>query len=183
MKLFLVRHGETEENISGILTGQTHGTLTEKGREQGKELANALRGIKFDHIYTSDLKRCEDVAKQIIEFHPNTPLSFTKELRERNLGVLQGKPISSVDWESLTDDQKPENGESRNELRSRAINFVDHLYRQHQNENVLLISHNGWIRQVISHFKGVHAKDIAKVNNAQVIEIQVSDGLVGIIIN
>lgn len=186
MKLFLVRHGETEENLAGILMGHHHGVLTEKGKTQAKETANALKNHKFAHIYSSDLDRCVDTAELIKEFHPDTPLTFTKELRERNLGIFQGRKNNTVDWDALPgegDDKKPENGESISELKVRALDFIRELYDKHPNENILLVSHNGWIKQIISHFTGIPSKDIAKVGNAQVIEVEVGIDLTGSILN
>jgi len=185
MRLFLVRHGETEENVAGILMGHHHGVLTEQGKRQAEETAEALKNNHLSHIYSSDLNRCVDTAELIKEFHPDTPLTFTKELRERNLGVLQGKPSASVDWEGLPgeeDDKKPEGGESIAELKVRALDFVSKLYEQHPSDNILFVSHNGWIKQIISYYTGTHSKDIAKVGNAQIIEVEVNEGLTGRII-
>src|SRR3989344_5102250 len=176
MKLFLVRHGETKENEAGVMMGHHHGILTEKGKEQARETALALKDKKLDHIYSSDLNRCVDTAEIIKEFHPDTPLTFTKELRERNLGILQGQRAKEVDWTKMTGDAaglgKMEGGESIDELKERALDFIKQLYEQHPNDSILLISHNGWIKQIISHFTGVHSKDIEKVGNAQVIEVK-----------
>jgi broad specificity phosphatase PhoE len=186
MNLFLVRHGETKENEAGILMGHHHGILTDKGKQQARETAELLKGHKLSHIYSSDLARCVDTAEFIKEFHPDTPLTFTKELRERNLGALQGQPATSVDWDGLPgegDDKKPENGESIAELKVRALAFIETLYKQHSTESILLVSHNGWIKQVISHYTGVHSKDIEKVGNAQVIEVEVGENLTGKLIS
>jgi broad specificity phosphatase PhoE len=183
MKLFLVRHGETKENEAGIMMGHHHGILTEKGKDQARETALALKDKKFDHIYSSDLNRCMDTAEIIKEFHPDTPLTFTKELRERNLGILQGQKAKEVDWMKITGDAlgqgKIEDGESIAELKSRALNFVEQLYGQHPNDSILLISHNGWIKQIISHFTGTPSADIPKVENAQAIEVEVGPNLSG----
>lgn len=186
MKLFLVRHGETRENEAGVIMGHHHGVLTDKGKEQAKETALALKDKKFDHIYSSDLNRCVDTAEFIKEFHPDTPLTFTKELRERNLGVLQGQKAKEVDWIKMTGDAqgqgKPEEGESIPELKVRALEFVGKLYDQHPDDSILLVSHNGWIKQIISHYTGIHSADVPKVDNAQVIEIEVGPNLTGKII-
>lgn len=186
MKLFIVRHGETEQNLAGILTGQIDGKLTEKGKAQGKEVALALSTYTFSHIYTSDLSRCTYIAERVKEFHPTIPLTIAKELRERSLGVFQGQHNKSVDWDSLPgdyDNRKPENGESVTELKTRALNFVRKLYTNHKYENILLISHNGWIKQIISHFSNIPSKDVSKVENAQVIEVEVDEGLSGKVLN
>ncbi len=186
MKIFLVRHGETEENVAGLLMGQHQGVLTEKGKTQASETAGMLKDYTFAHIYSSDLNRCVDTAEIIKEFHPDTPLTFTKDLRERHLGIFQGQPHISVDWEALPgtwDDKKPENGESVAELKKRALDFIEYLYTIHPSESILLISHNGWIKQIISHFSGVPSKEVGKVENAQVIEVEVGENLEGKILN
>lgn len=186
MNLFIVRHGETKENEVGILMGHHQGILTEKGKQQARETAQLLKNERFTHIYSSDLARCVDTAEFIKEFHPDTPLTFTKELRERNLGVLQGQLAASIDWDSFPgdwNDKKPENGESFRELSERALKAISELYKKHPDDTLLLISHNGWIRQVIAHFAEVPSKDIPKVDNAQVIKIEVGKNLSGTIRN
>ena len=186
MKLFLVRHGETKENEERILMGHHHGILTEKGKEQAKATALSLKGYKLDQIYSSDLNRCVDTAEFIKEYHPDTPVTFTHELRERNLGNLQGKKSASVDWDGLPGDgdhKKPENGESIAELKIRALDFVKRLYEQHPNDSILLVSHNGWIKQILSHFTGVHSKDIHTIENAQIVEIEIGKNMTGRILN
>ena len=182
MKLFLVRHGETEENVVGILLGHHHGTLTELGKQQAKEAANKLKNYNFSHIYSSDLNRCVDTTEYIKEFHADTPLTFTKELRERNLGVFQGKSKKLVDWDILPGDEihkKPENGESMFELKVRVLDFIKELYNQYPHDIILLISHNGWIKQVISHITGVSSVDITNVSNTQIIEVEIHEDLTG----
>lgn len=186
MKLFIVRHGETEQNASGILTGQIDARLTEKGKTQAKEIALVLKEYTFSHIYSSDLVRCVDTATSIAEFHPEVPLTITEELRERHLGIFQGQHNTSVDWDSLVgdyDNRKPENGESVAELKTRALDFVAKLYQEHKDENILLVSHTGWMKQIISHFAGIPSKDVSKVENTQVIEVEVGEGLSGKVLN
>jgi broad specificity phosphatase PhoE len=186
MKLFLVRHGETEENLAGLLMGQDHGVLTEKGKAQAKETALKLKEYTFAHIFSSDLNRCVDTSLFIKEFHPETPLTFTPELRERHLGVFQGKHHTSVDWESLPgaeDDKKPEGGESVSELKTRVLDFVKKLYDQYPDETILCVSHNAWIKQIVAHYMNTRSLELPKINNAQVIEVEVEDNLGGRIVN
>jgi len=49
---------------------------------QAKKLANRLKEEKIDHVYSSDLARTVDTVKEIIKYHPNAQIQFTKELRE-----------------------------------------------------------------------------------------------------
>ncbi len=66
MKLILVRHGETEENKNLILIGgECQGTLSEKGKQQAKEMALKLKDVRIDVICSSDLARVVDTASEI----------------------------------------------------------------------------------------------------------------------
>ena len=91
MKLIITRHGETEENKADIMQGHLPGRLSLVGRKQAKKVALRLKNEKIDFIFSSDLTRASDTAKEIAKFHPKTPITFVKELRERNLGEFQGK--------------------------------------------------------------------------------------------
>ncbi len=95
MKLLITRHGETKENVKGIVQGHLHGNLTEKGIHQAEKLALRLKNEKIDHIYSSDLRRAADTAKLIAKYHPDTPLEFVKELREKTKVVFKGKLVKN----------------------------------------------------------------------------------------
>ena len=64
MIIYIVRHGQTEENLQRILQGHMPGTLTEKGKEQVRKTAELLakEGVKFTKLVSSDLKRAMDSA-------------------------------------------------------------------------------------------------------------------------
>ncbi|MEJ2267962.1 MAG: histidine phosphatase family protein [Nanoarchaeota archaeon] len=83
MKLIIVRHGETEENLKKIWQGHLQGKLTKKGIEQAKKLANRLKDEKLDVIFSSDLDRASDTAKEIAKFHSEVPIYLVEDLRER----------------------------------------------------------------------------------------------------
>ena len=57
LRVYLVRHGETNENRSGIIQGQLDTELNEDGIKQSGRLAHALKDIHFSAAYCSDLKR------------------------------------------------------------------------------------------------------------------------------
>src|SRR5690606_30559966 len=104
MKLIITRHGETEENVAGILQGHLPGKLSARGIEQAKKLALRLQNDKIDFIYSSDLDRAADTAKEIAQYHPNAKIEFVENLRERNLGEFQGRKRSEFAWDAK--DQK-----------------------------------------------------------------------------
>ncbi|HLC32692.1 MAG TPA: histidine phosphatase family protein [Candidatus Nanoarchaeia archaeon] len=146
MRLLLTRHGETEENKKGILQGWRQGTLTEKGKSQAKRLAQKLKDIHIDVIYTSDLKRCLDTARIIAQYRPNTIVIATKDLRERGLGVFEGRKVGREDWDALPGDfynNRPKGGETYCEVWKRIKRFYARLLKMYGSETVLVVSHGG----------------------------------------
>ena len=154
MKLYVVRHGQTEENASGIVQGHNHGTLSSLGIEQSKLLATRLREIQFDAIYTSDLRRALETAQSIAQFQ-HTRVEQNVLLRERNGGVFQGRPLAEL---GLAEQQSglskadftPPNGESYRDLQARVILFLNGLKVHDQHETLLIVSHGRWIRMLLA---------------------------------
>ena len=73
--------------------GQSPGTLSELGKQQVKDVAEKLKAVKFDVIFSSDLKRCTDTAEAVCVYHKNVPLIYEKSLREVSFGKFEGFPI------------------------------------------------------------------------------------------
>ena len=126
--LYLVRHGETKENVANILQGHMPGELTERGIEQARQLCKKLQSVRFDALVCSDLKRCVDTAAILNEPHGLTP-EYTPLLRERDWGehtgqnILAGRSSSGqprpflpgADWSSnvQADARRSPNGQRR----------------------------------------------------------------------
>jgi broad specificity phosphatase PhoE len=159
MQIYLVRHGQTEENATGIIQGWNPGKLSPLGIEQAERLAQRLKAIRFDAIYSSDSGRAADTALIITRFH-DTPIRFTEQLRERNMGVFQGRHFDAFNQaqaqSSLSDqDFKPEAGESLKELRHRALTFVQSLCEPHLRQTILLVAHGRWNTMLLGAASGL----------------------------
>src|SRR5438477_2725836 len=89
MKLFAVRHGETEWNLERREIGQLDSHLSPRGILQAQRLAKRLSGINFDALYTSDLGRAVQTA-EIIGLECHKSVTVDAGLRERHMGVFQG---------------------------------------------------------------------------------------------
>ena len=170
MRLIITRHGETEENKLGILQGHLPGKLSDLGKIQAEKLAKRLKDEKIYFIYSSDLARASDTAKEIAKFHPGIPIEFTKDLRERNLGELQGQKIFDLtNLDFLTEDIK--NAETLENLYIRAENFLNNLVLKHKLDTVLFIGHDLINRTLMTVIFGKTYKDINDVellNNTSV---------------
>lgn len=166
MRLIITRHGETIENKQGIMQGQLQGNLSENGKEQAKKLSERLKNEKIDFIYSSDLARAAHTAKEIAKNHPTTPIQFTKELRERNMGEYQGKKINEFEKQkegSMTY-KKPEKGESIEEFYERSNKFLHDILHKHKKDVVLLVGHNGINKAIIGQIMN---KNLAEMINIE----------------
>lgn len=94
ISLFLIRHGQTESNAAGIITGSTDVFLSEEGREQARLLGEEICGTKFDCIYASGLIRSQETAYLIKSKSRHELPSFVINplLRERDFGSWEGRP-------------------------------------------------------------------------------------------
>ena len=59
MKIYFVRHGETEWNVKKIFQGVKDSPLTSLGKEQARKLKNRLNQLDFDYFYSSPLGRAK----------------------------------------------------------------------------------------------------------------------------
>ncbi|MFO7992331.1 MAG: histidine phosphatase family protein [Thermoplasmata archaeon] len=174
MKLIIARHGQTQENIEGILQGHLPGTLSKKGIRQANKLAERLKKENIDHIYSSDLARAADTAQIIAEFHPKVPLKFTEKLRERDAGELQGMNLKGRDW--LIKD--PVGGETVQQLYDRANDFLNKIKENHPNQTILLVCHGGIGKALYAAIKNQgtpHIKATHDLKNASITIIKIED--------
>lgn len=168
MRFILTRHGETEENKRGIIQGQLPGKLSDRGKEQAKKVALRLQHETIDYIYTSDLARASDTAKEIAVYHPHVPLILVPELREMNLGEFQGKKAPALGWDlhSQTPLVQLKKGEDLHRLYHRAVTFIHGLLKRYPPETtILLVGHNGINRALIAVLTGKRAEDIRSMEN------------------
>ncbi|MEY3509337.1 MAG: hypothetical protein RLZ21_1094 [Pseudomonadota bacterium] len=92
-----VRHGETNWNAERRMQGHIDIPLNTTGMGQAKRLANALTQTKhsFDAIYSSDLERALHTANAVANAL-SLAVQTTPQLRERNVGQLQGLLLSEA---------------------------------------------------------------------------------------
>ncbi len=161
IELYLVRHGETEENAANILQGNLPGHLNEKGREQARQTAEELQDISFDIMYCSDLKRCVDTA-DIINQRLGVPIKYTPLLRERDWGPLTGQKIKCAI--AMID----EHAESVESMFARAKSFLNQITESEEERTVLVVSHGLFCRVLQGACLGKTIREIPRMENAEV---------------
>ena len=139
LRLYLIRHGETEWSVSRQHTGRTDIPLTSRGEEEARELAPGLKGIRFSHVLTSPLQRARktcDLAGL------GAAATIEADLAEWNYGEYEGKRSVDIrkqraDWNVFRDGCP--GGESATQVRERADRLIDHL--RSLDGNTALFSH------------------------------------------
>lgn len=171
MHLFLIRHGETEHNIAGLLAGVSDSRLTNHGALQTQRLGDGLvrgRGIHFTSVYSSDLQRAFLTANEICKAQNKggnvlheIEVAKLEVLREQDFGSLELVPWSSRRAQQASDSRVPSPDdpeykpkETTEAMRRRADSFLDnHLVPlfaiDHELENIVaVVSHGLFLAQL-----------------------------------
>jgi phosphoserine phosphatase len=175
--IYVVRHGETQANADSIMQGHLQFELNAKGVGQALSLAEELKFIKFDAIFSSDLLRAKQTA-EIIALEHKLVVNTSHLIRERMLGKYQGKPRSLHREENrviyqklkqLTDQERLSaqiaDMETLESVVSRTLVFFREIGATYIGGNVLVVTHGGIIRSLLYHL-GVG--DLDRVFNASV---------------
>lgn len=170
-ELYLVRHGETQENVQHILQGHLPGTLTERGIAQAEALRDELVscGVHFDMLLTSDLARAVRTA-EIINRPFALPVQTTPLLRERDWGTLTGAVVVPEKHVDI-----PESAESVEAMFSRARQFLQWIVDAYAGKRIIAVSHGLFNRVIQAALKSVTIREIPRMENAEVRILKVSD--------
>lgn len=153
MKLYLIRHGESETNAAGQWTGWLDVSLTEKGFEDAIRTRPFLNDISFDKIYASDLLRACQTAQTAI---PGCKPERTALLREINVGDLAGTPLADTNQlfpELSAKGYDAYGGESREAFTERLRNFLS-ILEQEDFQTVAAFAHAGCLRTIVDESVG-----------------------------
>ncbi|MBX2857256.1 MAG: histidine phosphatase family protein [Cellvibrionaceae bacterium] len=152
--IILVRHGETVWNVEHRFMGHSDSPLTELGQQQIAALGSRFQSITFSALYSSDSPRALQTAEAIAG-KSGKSVQLDQELRERNMGVLQGLNKEELAsqypdyWQTIEAGEylklNVPQGESGEEFNTRAVNIFRELARRHQGETIVAVSHGGLI--------------------------------------
>lgn len=162
-KLYLVRHGQTQDNAAHIMQGQSQGELNTEGIKQAEDLRDRMAGEPIDAFVSSDLKRSIDTCRIIASAHGNPPIDTTPLLRERDWGSFTGRFIPS-----LKDAEWPDDVETIGRLKSRAQNFITYIKTAYPNQTVLAVGHGIINKAIQSVYFHKPMNEIPRMENAEV---------------
>jgi broad specificity phosphatase PhoE len=191
MKIYFVRHGESEANTQHVISNrESPFPLTRLGKQQANTLAANLRDIPLAAIFSSPVRRARETA-DILSGSFHIPYQVTEALREYDCGILEEKSDEAswrlhreiaADWTLHHNYQRrPEGGECFLDIQNRFLPFIESL-KHADNEHILLIGHGGLfqlmlplvLRDIDHDFVRSHGLDHTEC----VIAEQLSDGFV-----
>ena len=154
MKVFLVRHGQTDTNINNLYNFRGE-DINQEGIQQAKVLREKIKHMDFDIIYCSPLLRSRHNSEIINS--KNKEMIIDDRLEERKHGNLEGKPIKSTNREiywSYPTHIKYGTEETVQSLFERVNDFLKEL-KNKDYDKVLVVAHKGISRAFHAYFEGI----------------------------
>lgn len=161
MKIYIIRHGETDANKNHILQGTIDWPLNDYGIELAKITGTNMKGIKFDACFSSPLIRAKQTAELVLDCSDNNiSIQYDNRLKEIDLGIYEGKKFSREQLEVplpviLLLKRNPflcgrfKGGETAREVCKRTQDFLKELITKDY-ENVLVSTHGCAMRAMLN---------------------------------
>lgn len=177
MKLYVVRHGQTNWNAEHRAQGKIDVDLNQKGIEQAKKVKEILKEKKIDFIISSPLKRAMQTA-MVINEDRKLQILLDDRISERNLGDLQGEKVEEIDFKTLWvySDSSYKKVESTKALFQRVYTFMDSIKKQYMDKQILLVTHGGVSVPIYCYFHGIpENKDLEEfiLENCEIAEYEI----------
>jgi probable phosphoglycerate mutase len=177
-ELILIRHGETDWNTDQRIQGHVDTALNRIGLAQAAAIGRRFGDDRIDVLASSDLRRAMQTMAPIAEGR-NLPVLADRRLRERHLGILQGKtreeaqrlaPEAYEVFRSRAPDAELEDGESLNTFARRVVEALADLTATHRNKRIVAVTHGGVLDIAYRHATGtaLEAPRTFSIHNASV---------------
>jgi probable phosphoglycerate mutase len=156
--IFLLRHGQTDFNVRGIVQGSgVDSSLNDIGRRQAAQFFAAYGHVPFDKVYTSALRRTHESVQQFLDL--GLPHEAHAGLNEISWGVREGTRITMEEdaeyravlagWVAGDTHARLTGGESPDEVAARQRPFIELLKSREEEETVLVCMHGRAMRVML----------------------------------
>jgi len=182
LKLYIVRHGETEWNLIKKFQGQLDSPLTENGIKIMKDTGNKLKNIIFSRVYTSELARAVKSAEIILNKNINykndrIEIKKMSELNEVYFGLWQGLSHEEIfekyseEAENYFHNVKRYNAENikaekLKDALDRFLRGIEKILKNHKSGNILIVTHGTVLEMFINY---VENKDLLEINERKLV--------------
>ena len=143
MKITLVRHGQTEENFTGIIQGHKNVLMNDTGRRQCERLRVKLKDKEFDYCYMSPLTRTVETAFILVGDRVQTIPD--DRLIDRDMGELEEKNREMYNAYKFWDydlNKNDFNVETIQNIFKRCNDFLDYIKDKHKEQSILIVTHS-----------------------------------------
>ncbi len=187
--LVLIRHGQSQWNLENRFTGWVDVPLTDAGREEARQGAALIKGIRFDQAFTSVLQRAQETLRLALETigQPHVPVEADQALNERHYGALQGlnktetakkygeqqvriwrrsfdvpPPNEKTSWnpEGMSESLKDTAARTLPYFQSKILPLVT------AGKNVLVAAHGNSLRSIVMHLDQLTKEQVLELNLA-----------------
>ncbi|MFG6318513.1 MAG: histidine phosphatase family protein [Clostridia bacterium] len=147
MKITFLRHAQTTANRDGYFAGRLDCHITDTGFKEASQL---FPNAKFDAIYCSPLQRTSET---LHAFMPTAKPIIDDRITEMDVGIWQGQYKEQITAplikKFLDGEYLPDGAESISETDARISDFISDMFNSHnENDNILVVTHNGSLRSV-----------------------------------
>ena len=166
MRVYMVRHGETDWNLDGRVQGREDIPINSNGIKQAIDTAGAFHDKNIELIITSPLIRARKTAEIIADkLGGQVEVKVDDGLIERDFGIRSGMTIDKKKTFDLFDIE--EDGEPLDEVKARVIATINHYASQYKDSNLIMVSHGAAINAVLSVVSGGEiGSGITRLKNA-----------------
>lgn len=159
MKVYFIRHGQSEGNRQKRHCGWTATPLSELGHQQARNANAYLKDIPFDRIYCSDLLRARQTCEDAL---PGSQPILSDKIREISVGTLAGMlydECAATLGEPYIRGERMQDfslfgGENQQQMHERVQSFIHDLEQLEGMENVAVFGHEGTVHQMINYVFG-----------------------------
>jgi len=167
--IIFLRHGQAVNNTKRLLAGRTPGVpLTENGIKQAERIARFIKPFNISAIYSSPIERAEKTAA-IVAKHNSLEYKVDDRLIELDMGKFTGMPYDQIFEKHGNVFLKFYDGELEiahngvetfTQVKNRILSMIDHVLKEHNNENILLVTHMDPIKAMISTIMNANANSM-----------------------
>lgn len=180
MKIYLIRHAETDSNKGNRADSQIDSKLTKKGMIEARGLISRLQKIDADIFIVSPLKRTILTLKPYLNTLQKPMIVVSELTAERDLGDFTGTPVGSFqDYCDKNNKSKifyrPKNGESIDDTYERAKMFYSYLKKEYNDKNILVCGHKNFLMCMETLLRNLKIKDCYHLSPLKNVEIREFD--------
>lgn len=181
MKLYLIRHGQTDWNVAGKIQGSQNTELNNTGIEQAKCLAAGMKERHISRIYSSMQKRAVQTA-DIIGRSKGIKVTAIAGLEEIDFGKWEGLTLDEIKaaypkeynmWKLNPVEVSPPGGENQIEVLKRCAGVIKKIMSE-SFEDAAIVSHGATLAHMITYMLKDEAEEEIIVNNASITTVNYS---------